>query len=323
LGGTERTTPVSLEQHVAIASQAQVVRRGRRLPDSQVWTTCLLLLPPALLLFTVFVILPIGESGYYSFFNWNGYGTLQHWVNLDNYFRVFRDPIFSQSLINNLLVVLVSAGIQLPLALWIALLISDRSRSSVVFRAIFFVPYILAEVVAGLIWKYLYDGNYGLVALIYQFLGRPAPHVLAERGWAFAAILVVVVWKYFGFHMALFIAGRQSIPDEVLESARIDGGNRWQITRYVILPMMKPVITLSLFFSILGSFQLFDMIIPLTDGGPLNSSHSAVSYLYNFGIKRMRVGFGSAIGVVLFVICILVMIFYKRLFMKEDRGSMG
>jgi raffinose/stachyose/melibiose transport system permease protein len=281
-------------------------------------TTLLLFLPPALVLFSLFVILPVGEASYFSFFNWNGYGHPNKWIDFENYLRVFGDPVFLQSLGNNGLVILVSAFIQVPLALWVALLIADRSRSSLVFRAIFFVPYILADVVAGLIWRYLYDGDYGIVGMIYRWFGHDAPAVLAETGWATAALLLVVVWKYFGFHMALFIAGRQNVPYDVIESARIDGASRWNITRFIVLPLMRPVVVLSLFFSLLGSLQLFDLIIALTGGGPLNSSHSAVSYLYTFGIRRMRVGFGSAVGVILFVICVLVMLFYKRIFMRES-----
>lgn len=284
-------------------------------------TTLLLFLPPALVLFTLFVILPVGEASYFSFFNWNGYGHPNKWIDFENYLRVFGDPIFLKSLGNNGLVILVSAFIQVPLALWVALLIADRSRSSIVFRAIFFVPYILADVVAGLIWRYLYDGDYGIVGTIYRWFGHDAPQVLAETGWATAALLLVVVWKYFGFHMALFIAGRQNVPYDVIESARIDGASRWNITRFIVLPLMRPVVILSLFFSLLGSLQLFDLIIALTGGGPLNSSHSAVSYLYTFGIRRMRVGFGSAVGVILFIICVLVMLFYKRIFMRESSSK--
>jgi raffinose/stachyose/melibiose transport system permease protein len=139
-------------------------KRIQGLSYSSNLTALIIFLPPALLLFTMFVILPVGEASFYSFFNWNGYGSPQKWINLDNFVRVLNDPVFGHSLFNNLLVVLVSLGIQLPLALWMALLISDRTRSSVVFRAIFFVPYILAEVVAGLIWRYMYDGDYGVVA---------------------------------------------------------------------------------------------------------------------------------------------------------------
>jgi len=282
---------------------------------------CLLFLPPALLIFTLFVTWPVVEAAYYSFFNWNGYGAPSKWAGLDNFLRVWTDPIFHHSLLNNLLIVLVSAFIQVPIALALALLISDKSRSSVVFRAIFFLPYILGEIVAGLIWRYMYDGNYGVVAVVYRWFGQEAPEVLATQGWATAALLLVVVWKYFGFHMALFVAGRQGINNDVLEAAKIDGATRWQTTSSVILPLMRPVVVLSLFFSILGSLQTFAIIISLTDGGPSNSTNSAVSYLYNFGIKRMRVGFGSAIGVTLFVICVLVMLIYKRIFMRAKEGQ--
>ena len=293
----------------------------RRLQDfstSSQLRTCLLFLPPALLIFTLFVTWPVVEAAYYSFFNWNGYGAPSKWIGLDNFVRVLNDPIFYHSLFNNLLIVLVSALIQVPLALALALLISDKSRSSVVFRAIFFLPYILGEVVAGLIWRYIYDGNYGVLAVIYRWFGQTAPEVLATEGWATAALLLVVVWKYFGFHMALFVAGRQGVGSDVLEAAKIDGATRWESTWNIVIPLMRPVVVLSLFFSILGSLQAFAIIVALTDGGPSNSTHSAVSYLYNFGIKRMRVGFGSAIGVTIFFICVLVMVFYKRLFMRTE-----
>jgi raffinose/stachyose/melibiose transport system permease protein len=295
-------------------------RRLQNFMRSSEVRTCLLFLPPALLLFTLFVTWPVVEAAYYSFFNWNGYGAPSKWVGLDNFIRVWNDPIFYHSLFNNLLIIVVSACIQVPLALALALMISDKSRSSVVFRAIFFLPYILGEIVAGLIWRYMYDGNYGVVAVVYRWFGQEAPQVLATQGWATAALLLVVIWKYFGFHMALFVAGRQGIGDDVLEAAKIDGASRWQSTWSIVLPLMRPVAVLSLFFSILGSLQAFAIIIALTDGGPSNSTNSAVSYLYNFGIKRMRVGFGSAIGVSLFVICVLVMVFYKRLFMRPKEG---
>src|ERR1700738_1008979 len=303
-----------------IGAKTSTWRRLQIFSGSSQMRVCLLFLPPALLIFTLFVTWPVVEAAYYSFFNWNGYGAPSKWIGLENFQRVWNDPIFYHSLFNNLLIVLVSASIQVPLALSLALLISDKSRSSVVFRAIFFLPYILGEIVAGLFWRYMYDGNYGVVGGGYRWFGPEAPLDLATEGCATAALLVVIVWKYFGFHMALFIAGRQGIGDEVLEAAKIDGANRWQTTLNIILPLMRPVAVLALFFSILGSLQAFAIIVALTDGGPSNSTHSAVSYLYNFGITRMRVGFGSTIGVTLFTICVLVMVFYKRLFMRPKEG---
>jgi raffinose/stachyose/melibiose transport system permease protein len=299
-----------------IGARPNVWRHVQDFSRSSQMRACLIFLPPALLIFTLFVTWPVVEAAYYSFFNWNGYGAPSKWTGFENFLRVWADPLFHHSLLNNLFIILISAFIQVPIALALALLISDKSRSSVVFRAIFFLPYVLGEIVAGLIWRYMYDGNYGVVAVVYRWFGQEAPEVLATEGWATAALLLVVIWKYFGFHMALFVAGRQGINIDVLEAAKIDGASRWQTTCRVILPLMRPVVVLSLFFSILGSLQTFAIIISLTDGGPSNSTNSAVSYLYNFGIKRMRVGFGSAIGVTLFVICVLVMLIYKRLFMR-------
>jgi raffinose/stachyose/melibiose transport system permease protein len=316
-GQAQGDLPAFAEGRPVAVARPGLLQRLKELSGGGQLRAMLLYLPPALLLFTLFVTLPVIEASFYSFFNWNGYGAPAKVVGFDNYLRVLNDPIFYRSLMNNVWVVMVSAFIQVPLALWMALLISDKRKSSVAFRAVFFLPYVLGEIVAGLIWRYMYDGNYGVVALIYHAFNLEPPQVLATEGWAEAALLLVVVWKYFGFHMALFIAGRQSVPDDVLESAQIDGATRRQATFHIILPLMKPVVILSLFFSILGSLQFFSMIIPLTDGGPSNSTHSAVSYLYTFGIKRMRVGYGSAVGVTLFIICVVVMLVYKRLFMRQ------
>ena len=117
-------------------------------------------------------------------------------------------------------------------------------------------------------------------------------------------MLVVIVWKYFGFHMMLYIAGLQGIDRSLLEAAEIDGASAWQRFRHITLPLLGPMIRLSVFFSVVGSLQLFDIIVPLTGGGPFDTTHTMVSFLYYFGITRMRVGFGSAVGVVLFVICV-------------------
>src|SRR6516165_1171492 len=244
-----------------MGAQPGIWRRLQDFSGSSQFRTCLLFLPPALLIFTLFVTWPVVEAAYYSFFNWNGYGAPSKWIGLENFLRVLSDPIFYRSLFNNLLIVLVSASIQVPMALALALLISDKSRSSVIFRAIFFLPYILGEIVAGLIWRYIYDGNYGVVEVVYRWFGQQAPEVLATEGWATAALLLVIVWKYFGFHMALFVAGRQGVGDDVLEAAKIDGATRWQSTLNIVLPLMRPVIVLSLFFSILGSLQAFAIIV--------------------------------------------------------------
>ncbi|MBO1075196.1 carbohydrate ABC transporter permease [Roseomonas marmotae] len=275
-------------------------------------------LAPATLLFTLFVVLPVIEAAWYSFYRWNGYGTPTDWVGWRNYIALFNNSVFASAAWNTAMVVFVSLLVQLPLALGLALLVARNSRSSTLFRTIFFLPYVLGEVAAGLIWRFVFDGNVGLVAAAARWFGVEPPFILADTELAIYAILVVVVWKYFGFHMMIYIAGLQDIPREMREAAEIDGATRWQSLRHVVLPMLWPAIRISIFFSVVGALQLFDVVMPLTGGGPSNASHTLVTFQYNFGITRMNIGFGSAMGVVLFLACVGFTLVYRRYVMRES-----
>jgi len=290
----------------------------RKPNDAGKLTALLLFLPPALLLFTLFVVMPIGEAAWYSGFNWNGFGTPKNWIGWDNYRFVFDNKAFGTAFKNNLLIIVVSLLVQLPLALSLALILARAFKGAVMLRMLFFMPYILAEIATGLIFSFVYDGDFGLLAAIYRQFGAQAPHLLASPDTSMLAILLVIVWKYFGFHMMLFIAALQGMDKNLVEAARVDGANRWQILRHIIIPLLRPTIKLSIFFAIVGSLQLFDLIMPLTRGGPADSSHTMVSFLYNFGVMRMRVGFGSAVGVILFVICVTFAFSYKKWFMRDE-----
>jgi raffinose/stachyose/melibiose transport system permease protein len=270
------------------------------------------------MLFTLFVVLPIGEAAWYSAFNWNGFGKPTNWIGLDNYRFVLETRAFWLALRNNALIIAVSLLIQLPLALALALLLAERFRGAVALRMLFFMPYILAEIATGLIFSFVYDGDYGLVASIWRTFGADAPHLLAGTETAMLAVLIVIVWKYFGFHMMLYIAALQGMDKGVIEAARMDGATEPQVLRHVVIPTLYPTIRLSVFFAVVGSLQLFDLVMPLTRGGPADSSNTLVSFLYNNGISRMRVGYGSAIGVILFVICVTFAFTYKRWFVRDE-----
>jgi raffinose/stachyose/melibiose transport system permease protein len=271
----------------------------------------LLLLPPALLLFTLFVALPLFDAAYYSLFKWNGYGTPTDFVGLDNFRQVLNHGIFWQSVRNTLIVLAVSLFIQLPLALGLALMIYEKTPANTLFRLVFFLPYILAEIASGLIWSFVFDGNSGVASAVFRSLGMDPVFILADRTLAFLAITLVVVWKYFGFHMMIFVAALQSVPKELLEAARLEGAKRWEVVRFVQVPLIGAAIGVSAFFAVVGSLQLFDVVIPLTNGGPSNSTHTIVTYLYSFGLTRNRIGFGSAVGVLLFLAAVGVSIFYQ------------
>ena len=293
--------------------------RRYRFMDRRSLVPLLLFVPPSLILFTIFVVLPMIDAATFSFFDWNGYGPITDFVGFDNYDDVLTHRNFGTAVRNSLIVVAVSLLIQLPLAMWAAIALSERGTHINILRTIFFVPYMLAEIAAGLIWKFVYDGNYGLVPAVGDAIGADLPHVLGDKLWVIPAIMLVIIWKYFGFHMMIYLAGLQSIPSEVLEAARLDGVKKWQIVWHIKMPMIWSAIVVSVFFSITGALQLFDLIIPLSGGGPQNSSHTIVTFLYQFGILRMKLGFGGAVSVMLFIACVVVAIAYRRVLFRAEK----
>ncbi len=304
----------------ADAGSVATPRRRRRYMDRKSLVPLLIFLPPSLILFTVFVVLPMIDAATFSFFKWNGYGPITEFVGFKNYDDVLTHRNFGTAVRNSLIVVAVSLAVQLPLAMWCAIALSERSVHINVLRTIFFLPFMLAEVAAGLIWKFVYDGNYGILPAIGNAVGVELPHVLGDRFWVIPAIMLVITWKYFGFHMMIYIAGLQSIPGEVIEAARLDGVKRWQIVRHIQIPMIRSAIVISVFFAITGALQLFDLIIPLSNGGPSHSSHTIVTFLYQFGILRMNMGFGGAVSVLLFIACVVVALAYRRILFRVEQN---
>jgi raffinose/stachyose/melibiose transport system permease protein len=284
-------------------------KQGLRLPTPVALTILIL---PTSLLFFAFVILPILQAGRFSLFDWNGFGTPSDFVGLENYSDLITHRFFGTALRNTALIVAVSLLVQLPVALWLSLILYKNTWVSSVIRTLFFLPYMLAEIAAGLMWSFVYDGNYGLAAQITSALGVSPAFLLASPTTVMPAIAAVLVWKYFGFHMMIYIAALQGIPDEMIEAARLDGARKWDIVRHVKIPMIRSAIAVTAFFAITGSLQLFDLIVPLTNGGPNNSSLTIVGFLYQFGVTRMRIGFGGAISIALFLICVVVAIVYQR-----------
>jgi raffinose/stachyose/melibiose transport system permease protein len=231
-------TNISVTTAIRPAAEARpAVQRKSPMARGRV-PVLLLFLPPALLLFSIFVILPMGEAAWYSLYKWDGYGLPTQFVGLRNFEVLLKNGAFLTALKNNALIIVISIAIQIPLAIWLSMMLAHRIAGVVLFRLIFFLPYVLAEVAAGLIWRFVYDGDYGLFASAAHLFGFETPYVLADKDLAIYAVLAVIVWKYFGFHMMLFIAGLQSLDKSVLEAAEIDGASGWQKFRYITLPLL-------------------------------------------------------------------------------------
>src|SRR5574344_1822981 len=201
-----------------------------------------LLLAPALILFTFFVIVPVFKAAYFSLFKWNGLGPLNNFRGLKNFGVLFKDPIFHKALIHNLIVTVVSLCVEIPLALYCALIISNKDfKGAVIFRTFFFLPYVLSEVISGLLWQFIYNPQYGFVKALFTAFApdSPVPAFLADPKTVLGAIMVALVWKYFGFHMSILIAGLQDIPEDIREAAKVDGASEFQTTWKIVIPMLK------------------------------------------------------------------------------------
>ena len=287
------------------------------------WNKALLILfflLPGFVLLVTFLVVPIGQAFYYSLYNWNGLGPLDDFVGLDNYIRAFGQEIFRGAIQHSLLIMVMSLLVQLPLAMTLAIiLVRGELRFQKFFRTLFFLPYVFSEIIAAYIWLYVYNPRGGLLN---EFLSLFNPEIagtawLADLDTVLVAIFFVLTWKFFGFHMLLYMAGLQDISKEVEDSARVSGANEWEVLRFVTLPMMRGTISLSVFLSILGSFQQFIVVWILTEGGPAYRSELIVTYLYKFGIQRMQLGFGSALAILLFLMTLVFSIGYQRTVLRQ------
>ena len=290
--------------------------RRRRRP----WTTIAVFLSPALIVFALLVLTPIVVAAYASFFNWNGFGAPSNFVGLDNFHRLLTDQVFVGDLRRGLLLVTLSLLIQLPVSLALAMLLNQPLRGRRVYRMLFFAPYVLSEVVTAVLFTMIFSPNQGLANHVTRLvgLGDLGATWLADTDTVMYSLFFVISWKYFGFHTILYLAGRQGIPQELHDAAAMDGAGAWQAFRRITLPLLGGTIRISIFLSILGTIQLFDMVWVLTGGGPIRSSETLAVTMFQEGFKRFHVGYASAISMAIFLISLVFGLLYQRFVLRRD-----
>ncbi|RPI32977.1 MAG: sugar ABC transporter permease [Chloroflexota bacterium] len=283
--------------------------------------TILFFLLPAILLFLIFVIYPIFQSVFYSFFNWKGFGPAEDYVGLDNYVNILKDRVFVLALRNGLIIVVLSLAFQLPLSLALAMMVGRKLPGRVFFRSIFFMPYVLSEVITAIMWLSIYnpDPSRGFInAMLILIPGVKSQAWLGNPDLVLWSLFVALTWKYFGFHMLLYMAGLQNIPVEIEEAARIDGATPFDNFWYVILPLLGSTIRTSVYLSVIGSLQQFILVWIMTKGGPVNASEVMATYMYRFGFVRFQLGYGSAVAIYMFLISLTFSLVYLRLARQPD-----
>ena len=266
---------------------------------------------PALLVIAVFFFLPVVAAFLISLTDFDIYALADlanlRFVGLGNYLKLLQTPLFWQALGNTLY--FVGAGVPLSIAasLGAALLLHSRlTRFKPFFRTALFAPVVTTLVAVAVIWRYLFNTRYGLLNYALGGLGIDPIDWLGDPHWAMPAIILFAVWKNFGYNMIIFLAGLQSIPDELYEAARIDGASIWRQFASVTLPMLSPVVMLVGILTIAGYFQLFAEPYVMTQGGPLQSTVSVLYFMYEEGFKWWNLGSASAVAFVLFLLIFAV-----------------
>ncbi|MCD4525915.1 carbohydrate ABC transporter permease [Nocardioides sp. cx-173] len=275
---------------------------------------------PALALMGVFVVWPIVSAVRMSFYRWKGFGPMEDFVGLRNYGRVLGDDVFRDAVAHNFVIVIASVVVQLPLGLAIAMLLNRNIRLRGLLRTVVFVPYVMAEVIAAVIWFQLLQPEYGVVDGLIELVGLTPPEqgFLGTPELALPTLFVVLTWKYLGLAVLLFLAGLQGVPDELYEAAQLDGASWWRTQLRVALPLLGPTIRTWLFLSMIGSLQQFDMVWVLTGGGPANATTTMATYLINQGTQRHNYGIAGAASVVLFLVSFVMALAYQLLILRRD-----
>ena len=271
-----------------------------------------LLATPALLVIAVFFLLPVAAGFALSVTDFDIYSIgdpeLVRMVGAANYRTLFSEPLFWKALKNTLYFVLLGVPATMGVALAAALgVTSGVTRLKPVFRTVYFAPVVTTLVAVAVVWRYLYHPRFGLINGFLGFLGVDPIAWLADPRWAMPAIVLLAVWKNFGYTMIIFVAGLQAIPEQLYEAARLDGASAWQRFRHITLPGLAPTTTFVAVITVIGYFQLFaEPYVMTSGGGPVNATLSVVLYMFKEGFRWWNIGYAAAVAFVLFWVILAV-----------------
>lgn len=274
---------------------------------------------PALVLFSLIIIIPIYMSSYYSMREWSGFGE-GTFIGLENFKSLFLDAVFIKSVKNSLILAAASVFIQLPISLLLALVLAKGVRFEKSFITIYFMPVIISTVVIGQLWMKIYNPEYGLLNTFLRSVGLES----LSRGWlgdmktALVATFVPIIWQYIGYHMLLMYAGIKSISTEIYEAAVIDGSSWWNTSLKITIPMLKPVLRVAVIFAVTGALKVFDLVFVLTGGGPVHASEVTSTLMVSTIFKGNQYGYGSAMAIFVIIECFVLSLIVSGMFKGKE-----
>lgn len=278
------------------------------------------LMLPTLLVYSIFIILPIAIAVYYSFTKYSGIGK-PRFTGLKNYIRLFQDELFWVSFKNTMIMFVLAFVLLLTLSFLIALLLNNKLRAVDFSKALIFSPAIIAPIIVGIIWVYILDPNIGIINNVLDAIGADA----FKQKWIGGEILspysiaIIYFWQQLGYLVTIFIAGLKMIPGDILEAVKIDGANAIQEIRYVTIPMMRTTISTVAVLIITGVFKIFEIVQQTTGGGPNHLSETLVTYSYSQTFSSGDYGYGMSLATVTFLISLIITAIYSSL-TKEKEG---
>ncbi|OPJ54720.1 carbohydrate ABC transporter permease [Clostridium oryzae] len=276
-------------------------------------------LAPALIVYAMFVIIPIFRSFYYGFTNWNGFGTAKL-VGFQNFKAILKDSYFWMSFKNNILVVIASILGQIPIALILAIILSRRIRGVKFFRTIYFMPMVVSTVVVALLWSNIYNSQIGILNNLLNAVGlkKLALNWLGNPKIAIFSACIPIIWQYVGLYLIIFLAAIQNISESIFEAAEIDGATEIQKFKSITFPMLWNTVKVAVVLCIAGSMKTFDLIYVMTNGGPARSTEVMAIYMYNKTFTVYQYGYGSAVSTVIFIISLLFILLSQKLMKRND-----
>lgn len=279
---------------------------------------------PALSLYLIFTIYPFFYGVYLSFCQWDGFND-PVLIGIKNYINIFRDQKVFEALSHNVIYALGTVMVKLIFGFLLATILNKKLRGITAFRTIFFTPVVISFVAIGAVWTWIYNPTQGMLNHLLISLGimdkKEVVAWLGDSRFALASIMIVDIWKWLGYHIVLFLAGLQTIPDELYESAEIDGANGWQRMVFITVPQMKSVSYMNLTFCLVGAFNVFDVVMVMTKGGPYGATEVISKYIYDtsFGSTNMF-GYAMSISMFVFLLMLIVTLIILKLMRRAEES---
>lgn len=280
----------------------------------------LMFMMPAFIIFSMFIVIPMISSFYFSLTDWNGLNPHFNFIGLKNYRNLIRDTEVWIALKNTVIFALLVTILQNVLSLGLAMLVDGTGWITRFLRVFYLIPALLSALAIGFIWSYMYNPVFGVINMALENIGLSSwtQDWLGDPKWSMLSVVFTNIWQWAGLSLVIYLAGLQAIPSDLYEAADIDGANRWHQFKHITFPLIAPAFTVNILISIIGSFKVFDIIFVMTKGGPGTATESLAILLYKKAFNYNEMGYGTAIAIVMFFIILLISVIQLRFLRRRE-----